>query len=209
MQAHGHIAAFPNSKSIDVFQGRRPWGYMFGKSQIWMISTKNGRWTCWRYISYWKWGYSITILLMVQKSGVHQLRLVVYPIIYEVLYIPGGKGINQNEAAIFGEWDSAKTKLKPSDFCGNSLCDKIPGIFTLQKQTIIWFFSSHWRRLMGDSFPYFSPPELGIGRNYELQGFKAPSEAGHHKHPKKIFSKRFHVEFMAGPTYPPPQEIRL
>ena len=27
---------------------------------------------------------------MVQKSGVHQLRLVVYPIIYMVLYIPGG-----------------------------------------------------------------------------------------------------------------------
>ena len=30
------------------------------------------------------------ILLMVQKSGVHQLRLVVYPIIYKVSYIPGG-----------------------------------------------------------------------------------------------------------------------
>ena len=30
------------------------------------------------------------ILLMVQKSGGHQLRLVVYPIIYRVLYIPGG-----------------------------------------------------------------------------------------------------------------------
>jgi len=32
------------------------------------------------------------ILLMVQKSGDHQLRLVVYPIIYRVLYIPGGAG---------------------------------------------------------------------------------------------------------------------
>ena len=30
------------------------------------------------------------LLLVVQKSGVHQLRLVVYPIIYKVLYIPGG-----------------------------------------------------------------------------------------------------------------------
>ena len=28
--------------------------------------------------------------LMVQNSGDHQLRLVVYPIIYRVLYIPGG-----------------------------------------------------------------------------------------------------------------------
>ena len=29
---------------------------------------------------------------MVQKSGDHQLRLVVYPIVYKVLYIPGGAG---------------------------------------------------------------------------------------------------------------------
>ena len=29
---------------------------------------------------------------MVQKSGVHQLRLVVDPTIYRVLYIPGGAG---------------------------------------------------------------------------------------------------------------------
>ena len=29
------------------------------------------------------------ILLMVQKSG-DQLRFIVYPIIYKVLYIPGG-----------------------------------------------------------------------------------------------------------------------
>ena len=27
---------------------------------------------------------------MVQKSGVYQLRLVVYPLSYKVLYIPGG-----------------------------------------------------------------------------------------------------------------------
>ena len=32
------------------------------------------------------------MLLMVQKSCVHQLRLVVYPVIYQVLYIPGGPG---------------------------------------------------------------------------------------------------------------------
>ena len=30
------------------------------------------------------------ILLMVQKSSVHQLRLVVYPTIYSVLDVPGG-----------------------------------------------------------------------------------------------------------------------
>ena len=35
-------------------------------------------------------GVDQVIPLMVQKSGVHQLRLAVYPIIYRVLYIPGG-----------------------------------------------------------------------------------------------------------------------
>ena len=30
------------------------------------------------------------ILLMVQKSGDHQLRLVVYPIVYRILCIPSG-----------------------------------------------------------------------------------------------------------------------
>ena len=39
------------------------------------------------------WGQRCSlILLMVQKSGVHQVRLVVHPIIYKVLYIPGGAG---------------------------------------------------------------------------------------------------------------------
>ena len=32
------------------------------------------------------------ILLMDQKSGDHQLRLVVHPVIYQVLYIPSGAG---------------------------------------------------------------------------------------------------------------------
>ena len=32
------------------------------------------------------------IRLMVQKSGKHQMRLVVFPIIYKVIYIPGGAG---------------------------------------------------------------------------------------------------------------------
>ena len=31
-------------------------------------------------------------MLMVQKSGDHQLRLVVYPMIYKLLYIPDGAG---------------------------------------------------------------------------------------------------------------------
>ena len=31
-----------------------------------------------------------SVLLLAQKSGDHQLRLVVYPVIYRVLYILGG-----------------------------------------------------------------------------------------------------------------------
>ena len=38
-----------------------------------------------------QWQMMVHILLMVQKSGDHQLRLVVYPIIYKVLYIPSGE----------------------------------------------------------------------------------------------------------------------
>ena len=41
---------------------------------------------------YFSRGLNKTILLMVQKSGVLQLTLVVYPIIYSVLYIPRGAG---------------------------------------------------------------------------------------------------------------------
>ena len=36
------------------------------------------------------WKHMSDILLMVQKSGVHQLRLVGYPIICMGLYIPSG-----------------------------------------------------------------------------------------------------------------------
>ena len=37
---------------------------------------------------------------MVQKSGVHQLRLVVYPIIYKAVYISGGAGILPSTVSI-------------------------------------------------------------------------------------------------------------
>ena len=37
-----------------------------------------------------RWRAGFCLLLMVQKSGDHQLRLVVYPIIYKLLYMPGG-----------------------------------------------------------------------------------------------------------------------
>ena len=42
------------------------------------------------------------ILLMVQKTGVHQLRLVVYPVIYQVLYIPSGAGFLLSSSALCG-----------------------------------------------------------------------------------------------------------
>ena len=44
------------------------------------------------------------ILLMVQKSGDHQLRLVVYPIIYKDLYIPGGAGFLPSTVCMRDSW---------------------------------------------------------------------------------------------------------
>ncbi len=44
-------------------------------------------------VSFGAFGEGGIVLLMVQKSGDHQLRLVVDPIIYQVLYIPGGAGL--------------------------------------------------------------------------------------------------------------------
>ena len=47
----------------------------------------------------------LLLLLKVQKSGIHQLRLVVYPIIYKALYIPCGYlGISSiNSMLVFRE----------------------------------------------------------------------------------------------------------
>ena len=41
---------------------------------------------------------------MVQKSGIHQLRLVDYPIIYRVLYIPGGDDRISEPSTVLGKW---------------------------------------------------------------------------------------------------------
>ena len=45
-----------------------------------------------------------SILLMVEKSGVHQLSLVVYPIIYRVLYISGGAGFQPSTEPRLSVW---------------------------------------------------------------------------------------------------------
>ena len=44
------------------------------------------------------------LLLMVQKSGVYQLRLVVYPIRFKVLYIPGGAGFLPATVSFGSDW---------------------------------------------------------------------------------------------------------
>ena len=54
-----------------------------------MITVKNEASELFQHLKPWM-GLEEVLLLMVQKSGVHQLRLVVYPTIYRVLYIPGG-----------------------------------------------------------------------------------------------------------------------
>ena len=45
------------------------------------------------------------LLLMVQKSGIHQLIWLMYPIIYRVSYIPGGAGF-QPSTVILLKWNS-------------------------------------------------------------------------------------------------------
>ena len=71
---------------------------------------------------------------MVQKSGVHQLRLVAYPIIYRVLYIPGGAGFLPSTVVLYypilasleirtGEGNKREFKhnfLRKFAFCNNS-----------------------------------------------------------------------------------------
>ena len=52
---------------------------------------------------------------MVQKSGDHQLRLVVYAIIYKVLYIPGGASIN-SMSQHQNRMDPANHKFKMDHF---------------------------------------------------------------------------------------------
>ena len=49
------------------------WGF---KKKTFLPSSKHSswNWTLWRYISYWKWRYSITILLM--EEILHQLRCI-------------------------------------------------------------------------------------------------------------------------------------
>ena len=45
-------------------------------------------------------GILYMILLMVQKSGLHQLRLIVYAIIYRVFYIPDGAGFQPSTVVL-------------------------------------------------------------------------------------------------------------
>ena len=56
------------------------------------------------------------ILLVVQKSGVHKLRLVVFPIIYRVLYIPTVVGNGISEPATVSHSQSLKDPKSCSSF---------------------------------------------------------------------------------------------
>ena len=73
------------------------------------------------------------LLLMVQKSDVHQLRLVVYPAIDRVLYIPGGAGslpstvlLGSNILHMFVEHTFAWQKNLRREFPKSILTPRIP-----------------------------------------------------------------------------------
>ncbi len=55
----------------------------------------------------WENGNWVSKLMLVQKSGEHQVRLVVYPSIYKVLYIPGGdRRISEPSTVVKALWSS-------------------------------------------------------------------------------------------------------
>ena len=76
----------------------------------------------------WLWPQKVflaSILLMIQKSGDHQLRLVVYPIIYRVLYIPNGdRRIFFHQPYVKLIWEKKRDKTCP--------------LFFGEKKTTVW-----------------------------------------------------------------------
>ena len=79
------FGCFPIFSTVFVERFGKFWPLQFESLQLWRPARQPPGRSCGWLNS---WGKKMEILLMVQKSGVHQLRLVVYPIIYRVLYIP-------------------------------------------------------------------------------------------------------------------------
>ena len=72
------------------------------------------------------------ILLMVQKSGEHQLKLVVYPIIYRVLHMLGGcLGFPSTVSQFFLLTVLLRRRLSDRDHTPNNLKGLKPSFFSI------------------------------------------------------------------------------
>ena len=95
---HHHHACTPTSTASIV-----PYGHVVssshvatnGKPNVMDLSCNRGA-----TAGDFPWNPGCSIQLMVQKSGVHQLRLVGFPIIYKLWYIPCGAGFLPSTVAI-------------------------------------------------------------------------------------------------------------
>ena len=95
---------------------------------------------------------SVKILLMVQKFGVHQLSLVVYPI-YMVFYIPGGcLGFFPPTVATNNK-PMRTIKNKSKDHMPSSLRRSRYCLESWERIPIVWCLFAWWLRLEFDSIP--------------------------------------------------------
>ena len=115
-------------------------------------------------------GYIGRVLLMVQKPGVHQLRLVVYPIIYRVLYIPGGAGF---QPSTVGSHDLFQQNAEPHIQAARQVRTKshqIPEVFNVgikriqQKKNMCQGLNSHYFHIIGDGH---QPTSRGLYTHYK------------------------------------------
>ena len=60
-------------------------------------------------------GTQVVVLLMVQNSGVHQLRLAVHPIIYKVYCIQGGAGFLNHQ-----QYENCADNSNPCGYLSNA-----------------------------------------------------------------------------------------
>ena len=122
---------------------------------------------------------------MVQKSGVHQLRLVVYPIMYRVLYIPAGcLGFLPSTVSKVKEWEPishpirfisliSSTKFPPpvAWFTVSSEAStkpawatesrQIDSLIPIKKKTNTWQFFVTFLGWLSDPFQWLNDLQLG------------------------------------------------
>ena len=91
------------------------------------------------------WG-SFTIVL-VGKNAANQLRLVVYPIIYKVLYIPGGAELLPSTVAKGAQWRVLHLRRQEQWEKHGHLEQAIPNFGNHNFPASLSFFAGNWTRI--------------------------------------------------------------